>query len=157
MEPTEKLSLFATQMHLELAEENSHKTNGSIPLNVLPNNKTKVAPCGQVVETSGSGIPLKKDSLGIHPAVTPGGKSMSLLKTMITSACERNCFYCPFRAGRSFRRATFKPDELAKTFLDMHRAGMVDGMFLSSGIIRGGRTTQDKIIDAAEILRNKYG
>jgi predicted DNA-binding helix-hairpin-helix protein len=76
---------------------------------------------------------------------------------MVTSACERNCFYCPFRAGRNYRRATFKPDELAKTFLDMNRAGMVNGMFLSSGIIRGGMTTQDKIIDTAEILRHKYG
>ena len=168
MEAVEKLSLFATQMHLEPAEESGRSS--SIPLHVLPTNQLsqpnhqspitnhpKIAPCGQVVETGGSGLPIKKDSLGIHPAVTPAGKTMSLLKTMITSACERNCFYCPFRAGRNFRRATFKPEELAKTFLDMHRAGMADGMFLSSGIIRGGRTTQDKIIDAAEILRNKYG
>jgi predicted DNA-binding helix-hairpin-helix protein len=41
--------------------------------------------------------------------------------------------------------------------MDMHRAGMVNGLFLSSGIIRGGRTTQDKIIDAADIIRTKYG
>jgi predicted DNA-binding helix-hairpin-helix protein len=157
MEAAEKLSLFAEQMHLEPAEENGRLQQASIPLNVLLQNKTKVAPCGQVVETGGGGLPVKKDSLGIHPAVAPGGQKMSLLKTMITSACERNCFYCPFRAGRNYRRATFKPEELAKTFLDMNRAGMVNGMFLSSGIIRGGVTTQDKIIDTADILRNKLG
>jgi predicted DNA-binding helix-hairpin-helix protein len=156
-------------MHLEPAEESggsgirnpvfgkNRVSEQSIPLNVLPQNKTKVAPCGQVVETGGGGLPIKKDSLGIHPAVAPGGQKMSLLKTMITSACERNCYYCPFRAGRNFRRATFKPEELARSFMDMHRAGMVNGLFLSSGIIRGGRTTQDKIIDAADILRNKLG
>ncbi len=160
MEAAEKLSLFAEQMHLEPDAEARQTT---IPLNVLPN-KAKVAPCGQVVESprnskptnSGTGLPTKKDSLGIHPAVAPGGQKMSLLKTMVTSACERNCYYCPFRAGRNYRRATFKPEELAKTFLDMNRAGMVNGMFLSSGIIRGGMTTQDKIIDTADILRNKY-
>jgi predicted DNA-binding helix-hairpin-helix protein len=156
MDAVEKLSLFATQMHLEPAEESG---GHSIPLNVLPNNQSKVAPCGQIVQTggSGSGLPLKKNSLGIHPAVTPDGHKMSLLKTMMTTACERNCFYCPFRAGRNYRRATFKPEEMAKTFMDMHRAGMVNGLFLSSGIIRGGRTTQDKIIDAADIIRTKYG
>ena len=167
LEAVEKLSLFAEQMHLE---PDAEARQGSIPLNVLPN-QPKVAPCGQVVESPRSqafakslasnpanptGLPAKKDSLGVYDAVAPGGRKMSLLKTMVTSACERNCFYCPFRAGRNYRRATFKPEELAKTFLDMNRAGMVNGMFLSSGIIRGGMTTQDKIIDTADILRNKY-
>jgi predicted DNA-binding helix-hairpin-helix protein len=44
---------------------------------------------------------------------------------------------------------------MARTFMDMYRAGMVEGLFLSSGIIKGGVTTQDKLIDTAEILRNK--
>ena len=87
----------------------------------------------------------------------PGGKSIALLKTMLTSACERNCYYCPFRAGRNYRRATFKPEEMARTFMDMYRAGLVEGLFLSSGIIRGGVVTQDKLIDTADILRNKLG
>jgi predicted DNA-binding helix-hairpin-helix protein len=76
---------------------------------------------------------------------------------MITTACERNCFYCPFRAGRSkTQRITFTPDEMAKSFQTLQRAQVVDGLFLSSGIIKGSVTTQDKIIDTAEILRNKY-
>ena len=44
----------------------------------------------------------------------PGGKRIALLKTLLTSACERDCYYCPFRAGRDFRRATFKPQEFAE-------------------------------------------
>lgn len=93
----------------------------------------------------------------ISEVTTPQGKK-PVLKAMMTTACERDCFYCPFRAGRSkMRRITFSPDEMAKTFDTMQRARLVDGMFLSSGIIKGGVTTQDKIIDTAEIMRKKYG
>ena len=91
----------------------------------------------------------------ISQAVLPNGKRISLLKTLLTSACERNCYYCPFRAGRNFKRATFKPDELAITFMDLHRAGIAQGIFLSSGIIGGGIRTQDLLIDSAAILRKK--
>lgn len=88
---------------------------------------------------------------------TPTG-TKPILKAMVTTACERDCHYCPFRAGRSkSRRITFRPDELASVFLQMQRAGLVEGMFLSSGIIQGGVSTQDKIIDTAEVLRRKYG
>ncbi|HUF37403.1 MAG TPA: radical SAM protein [Anaerolineales bacterium] len=86
----------------------------------------------------------------------PGGKRMKVLKTLLTSACERNCYYCPFRAGRDMRRATFKPEEMASVFMGMHRAKMVEGLFLSSGIAGGSVRTQDRLIDTADILRNKY-
>jgi len=88
---------------------------------------------------------------------TPKGK-LPILKAMSTTACEKNCFYCPFRAGRSMmKRLTFSPDELAGGFDTLQRAGKVQGMFLSSGIIKGGVTTQDKIIETAEIVRRHYG
>ena len=92
----------------------------------------------------------------ISVASTPKGPK-PLLKGMVTTACERNCFYCPFRAGRSrTQRISFTPDELAQGFDQLQRAKMVDGLFLSSGIIGGGPNAQDKIIDSAEILRRKY-
>jgi len=84
------------------------------------------------------------------------GKKMRALKTMLTTACERNCNYCPFRAGRNMRRQTAKPEEMARTFMDYYEVGMVEGLFLSSGIIKGGVATQDKLLDTADILRNKY-
>ena len=72
----------------------------------------------------------------------------NILKTLLTSACERNCNYCPFRAGRSqTKRITFSPDELAKGFDTLQHNGQVDGLFLSSGIIKGGVRTQDRIIN----------
>jgi predicted DNA-binding helix-hairpin-helix protein len=83
---------------------------------------------------------------------------MPVLKSLMTSACERDCFYCPFRAGRSsMKRVTFTPDEMASGFMALHRAGAVEGLFLSSGVTRGGVTSQDKILDTGAILREKYG
>ena len=96
------------------------------------------------------------EQIPITEAAMSGGKRIKLLKTLLSSACERDCYYCPFRAGRDMRRATFKPDEMAKTFVALNKAGVVEGLFLSSGIIGGGVRTQDKLIDTAEILRNKY-
>jgi predicted DNA-binding helix-hairpin-helix protein len=108
---------------------------------------------------SACGIPAKgppKPLPCISEVTTPHGKK-PVLKAMMTTACEKNCFYCPFRAGRSqTQRITFTPDEMAQSFDTLQRANLVDGMFLSSGIIKGGATAQDKIIDTAEILRKKY-
>jgi predicted DNA-binding helix-hairpin-helix protein len=89
----------------------------------------------------------------ISKAVLPNGQRISLLKSLLTSACERNCYYCPFRAGRDMRRETFKPEEYAKTFINLYRAGLVEGSFLSSGIIGGGMRTQDHLLDTADMLR----
>ncbi|MGO8946412.1 MAG: radical SAM protein, partial [Ktedonobacterales bacterium] len=62
-----------------------------------------------------------------------------------------------FRAGRSrTTRLTISPDDLARGFDTLHRERQVEGLFLSSGIIKGGVTTQDKIIATAEILRRRY-
>ena len=91
-----------------------------------------------------------------HPAQLPNGQKIILLKTLLSSACERDCFYCPFRAGRDFRRATFKPDEFAGLFSKLNRGGLAEGVFLSSGIAGGGVRTQDKLLDTAEILRKKH-
>lgn len=97
----------------------------------------------------------QKDAAFIQPAQLPNGGQIMLLKTLLSSACERDCYYCPFRAGRNYRRATFKPQEFADTFTKLHRARKVEGLFLSSGIAGGGVRTQDKILDTADILRNK--
>ncbi|MFP4346531.1 MAG: radical SAM protein [Anaerolineales bacterium] len=91
----------------------------------------------------------------VHYAATPKGR-VPILKSLLSSSCERDCYYCPFRSGRDFRRATFTPDELAHLFLRLHRNGIVDGIFLSSGLVGGGPRTQDRLLDTAEILRKRY-
>lgn len=101
--------------------------------------------------------PKEKRAVFVHPAQLPNGKQVKLLKTLLSSACERDCHYCPFRAGRDFRRATFKPQEFAELFMRLYESNMAEGIFLSSGIAAGGANTQNKILDTAEILRDKLG
>ncbi len=96
-------------------------------------------------------------NLVIHPTVMPNGGKTRLLKTLLSSACERDCFYCPFRAGRDFRRATFKPEEFAHLFMQLHNSDLADGLFISSALAGGGIRTQEKLLDTAEILRGKMG
>ncbi len=141
-----KLQILSKHMNLEPAEEVSARP---APVN------DQVAPCGQVVVSRQEAVQGKND-LAVYHAKLPNGKTIPLLKTLLTSACERNCYYCPFRAGRNYRRVTFKPEEMAQTFMDMYRAGLVEGLFLSSGIIGGGVKTQDKLLDTVTILRQKH-
>jgi len=170
MDAESKLALMATQMHLEPAEE----ATGALR---APQSPTAKAACGHspaelraaveagVMETltkgnvnpAGRSLDAKRNSLGIYDAAMPGGKRAPLLKTLLTSACERDCYYCPFRAGRDYRRSTFKPDEMASVFHQMQRGGLVQGLFLSSGIAGGGMRTQDRLLATAEILRRKHG
>lgn len=82
---------------------------------------------------------------------------LTVLRTVQTSACERNCRYCAFRAGRdAVPRLTLTPDELARAFDLLQRAGVVRGLFLSSGVVGGGVRTMDPMLATAELLRTKY-
>ena len=136
-------------------------------LQTLPDTMTKLALMGDATTYEPAGdqpqqecrrVPYQSHSLEecITNVSTPTGKR-KILKAMVTTACQMNCHYCPFRAGRShMKRLTFTPDELARGLDTLQQAGKVEGMFLSSGIIKGSVTTQDKILDTAEIVRNRY-
>ena len=97
----------------------------------------------------------KSHAVDVSSAALPNGKRITLLKTLMTSVCERNCFYCPFRSGRDFRRASFQPEEFAKLFIKLHQAKITEGLFLSSGVVGGSVRTQDQILATAQILRYK--
>jgi predicted DNA-binding helix-hairpin-helix protein len=89
--------------------------------------------------------------------VVKGGRRMPIVKTLMTSACEKDCFYCPTRRGRNrLRRVTFKPEELAYGFHQIQQKGLAEGIFLSSGVIGGGTRTMEKTLAAIEILRARY-
>ena len=87
---------------------------------------------------------------------TPDGQRKATLKVLQTSACQNNCNYCAFRAGRDVRRAHLAPDELARSFDLMYRAGLVESLFLSSGVI-GTNRTMDEMLATTELVRQKYG
>ncbi|MBI3942143.1 MAG: radical SAM protein [Chloroflexi bacterium] len=105
--------------------------------------------------TTGRPMPNGLDiSKHIVPVATPAG-SVPMLRILQTSACAKNCFYCPFRRGRDFRRAAYQPEELARTTEQLYRARLIKGLFLSSGVVGKGDYSQEKIIATAEILRQK--
>lgn len=136
MDVLERLRILSSEMSLEPAEE------------------AKAPPRLSPADTSGCSA--YRELPEISHAILPNGRQIALLKTLQTSACERNCFYCPFRAGRDFKRATLKPDELAGIFMGLVRGGVAQGIFLSSGLAGSSIRTQDQMIATAEILRNRF-
>ncbi len=92
----------------------------------------------------------------IYPAALPDGKTVKLLKILLTNACDNNCLYCFNRRDRDFPRTSFKPDKLAYLFDQLYRAQMVQGLFLSSAVRGSPDRTMEQMIAAAEILRRKY-
>jgi len=114
---------------------------------------------GQEKGEDGGSAKQKDDLRGIilTHAVLPTGKTTTLLKSLLTSVCENDCLYCPMRAGRDFRRMSFQPTEFACTAIDLSRAGLIQGIFLSSGVAGGGIRTQDRLIATAQILRHHLG
>jgi predicted DNA-binding helix-hairpin-helix protein len=137
MNPIEQLKALTDQMDLEL---------DGVPFS---------AGEGRAKTKPGCFTQKQSDNIFIHPAQLPNGQKIKLLKTQLSSVCERDCFYCPFRAGRDFRRATFRPEEFARLFMMLHQSNAAEGLFLSSGLAGGGICTQDKLLDTADILRNK--
>ncbi len=87
--------------------------------------------------------------------VSMGGKRVPILKTLLTSACERDCAYCPFRAGRDSPRTTMRPEQMASAIEQMHRRGAIRGALVSSGIAGGSVATQDRLLATAQILRRR--
>jgi predicted DNA-binding helix-hairpin-helix protein len=86
-----------------------------------------------------------------------GGRREPHLKILLSNACERDCGYCVNRCGRDFRRASFRPEELARLFHEMWQARLVKGLFLSSAVVGNSALTMEREIAAVELLRGKYG
>lgn len=112
--------------------------------------------CAAAGQPMPNGKALAQAERGIAMLTRSDGKRVPILKVLQTSACAKDCYYCPFRAGRDFRRAAFKPEELAKATDALYRAGRIQGLFLSSGIVGRGEYSQEQIVKTAEILRQQY-
>ena len=92
----------------------------------------------------------------IYPASLPGGRTAPILKILMENACSRSCAYCANRMGGSSRPVSFKPDELARLFMELVRRHRVHGLFLSSAIPIDANRTMQEMIETAEILRCRY-
>ncbi|NLE77709.1 MAG: radical SAM protein [Chloroflexi bacterium] len=93
----------------------------------------------------------------VGSALLPNGRRVKLLKVLLSNVCQNDCAYCAVRAGRDVPRAAFTPDEMARGFHQMQSAGLVEGLFLSSGVGMNPVREMDRLIAAAEITRRRYG
>ena len=97
------------------------------------------------------------EGMGICHAYAPDGRCISLLKVLLTNACVFDCAYCVNRAGSNVQRARFTVDELVGLTLDFYRRNYIEGLFLSSGIIRSPDYTMEQVVAVARELREVHG
>jgi len=95
-------------------------------------------------------------SCGICHSFSADGRCISLLKVLMSNACIYNCKYCVNRASNDVPRATFTPRELADLTINFYRRNYIEGLFLSSGIIKNPDYTCEKMIETLRILREEY-
>src|ERR1043165_8645185 len=96
------------------------------------------------------------DGNGICHSFTPDGRCVSLLKILLTNFCTYDCLYCVNRASSNVPRARFTVPELVKLTLDFYRRNYIEGLFLSSGIIRTPDYTMEEVIRVARSLREEH-
>src|ERR1700729_251027 len=93
---------------------------------------------------------------GICHSYTPDGRCVSLLKILLTNYCIYDCLYCINRVSSDVRRARFKPEEVVQLTLDFYRRNYIEGLFLSSGIIRNADYTMEQVVSVARKLREEH-
>jgi predicted DNA-binding helix-hairpin-helix protein len=96
------------------------------------------------------------EGVGICHAYAPDGRCISLLKILLTNSCVFDCHYCINRKSSNVRRARFTPEEVVDLTLNFYRRNYIEGLFLSSGIIRSSDYTMEQIVRVAQLLREVH-
>ncbi|MET1756771.1 putative DNA modification/repair radical SAM protein [Novosphingobium sp. RD2P27] len=97
------------------------------------------------------------EGMGICHAYAPDGRCISLLKILLTNYCQFDCHYCINRKSSSVRRAAFTVAEVVDLTLGFYRRNYIEGLFLSSGIIRSPDHTMEQLVEVARTLREEHG
>ncbi len=85
------------------------------------------------------------------------GRCISLLKVLMTNYCVYDCKYCVNRRSNDTRRTAFTPRELAELTIQFYRRNYIEGLFLSSGVLRDPDYTTLRMIESLQLLRQEYG
>src|SRR3954464_1709618 len=96
------------------------------------------------------------EGMGICHAYAPDGRCISLLKILLTNSCIFDCHYCINRKSSNVRRARFTADEVVRLTLAFYRRNYIEGLFLSSGIIRSSNYTMEQLVEVARSLRQDH-
>jgi putative DNA modification/repair radical SAM protein len=96
------------------------------------------------------------EGMGICHAYAPDGRCISLLKILLTNSCIFDCHYCINRKSSNVRRARFTAEEVVQLTLAFYKRNYIEGLFLSSGIIRSSNYTMEQIVEVARSLREDH-
>jgi len=103
----------------------------------------------------GKGV-ASSEGMGICHAYAPDGRCISLLKILLTNICIFDCAYCINRKSSNVRRARFTAEEVVRLTLAFYKRNYIEGLFLSSGIIRSSNYTMERIVEVARSLREDH-
>ncbi|HEV7253319.1 MAG TPA: putative DNA modification/repair radical SAM protein [Mesorhizobium sp.] len=96
------------------------------------------------------------EGMGICHSYAPDGRCISLLKILLTNFCIYDCSYCVNRSSSNVRRARFTVDEIVKLTLDFYKRNYIEGLFLSSGVVRSPDETFAEMVEVARKLRQEH-
>jgi putative DNA modification/repair radical SAM protein len=96
------------------------------------------------------------EGMGICHSYAPDGRCISLLKILLTNYCQYDCLYCVNRVTSNVPRARFGTQEVVDLTLDFYRRNCIEGLFLSSGIIRSPDYTMEQVVEVARSLREDH-
>jgi len=105
---------------------------------------------------NGGGVGSTDQGMGICHAYAPDGRCISLLKILLTNSCIFDCAYCINRKSSNVRRARFTAEEVVRLTLAFYKRNYIEGLFLSSGIIRSSNYTMEQIVEVARSLRDDH-
>ncbi|WP_181706193.1 putative DNA modification/repair radical SAM protein [Chthonobacter rhizosphaerae] len=115
------------------------------------------ASSGSEKRKSGKGTGIgSTEGMGICHAYAPDGRCISLLKILLTNFCVFDCAYCVNRSSSNVERARFSVDEVVQLTLDFYKRNYIEGLFLSSGIIRDTDYTMEQMVEVAAALRTVH-
>ncbi|MHB2263730.1 putative DNA modification/repair radical SAM protein [Aliihoeflea sp. PC F10.4] len=99
------------------------------------------------------------EGMGICHSYAPDGRCISLLKILLTNFCIYDCSYCINRSSSNVKRARFSIDEVVRLTLEFYKRNYIEGLFLSSGVIRSPDETMGEMVEIARRLRveHKFG
>jgi len=95
-------------------------------------------------------------SCGICHSFAADGRCISLLKVLMTNHCVYDCKYCLNRRSNDVPRTTFEPAELCELVIEFYKRNYIEGLFLSSGVLRDPTYTMQRMCETLYLLRTKY-
>lgn len=114
------------------------------------------ASSGSRAKREGQGVG-STEGMGICHSYTPDGRCVSLLKILLTNYCIYDCKFCINRISSSTPRARFSVEEVVRLTLEFYKRNYIEGLFLSSGIVRDPDYTMEQMVEVARRLREEHG